>query len=485
MVKGAAMKFKVLMMALLAAVAAAAAKVIDISKEHPRYFVEGATGKTWIPIGVNLCFDRWSQNDADTRAKYERWLRDFAANGGNSIRLWCGHTSLEVMPRTPGEWDAEKTRTIQHIMRLCEELGIKVKFTLESFRYIRPAKPDVRPVVQDANVFRIGDLFNRPLFIPYAKNVPEFFKSPRCREIYLQKAEYLGKTLGFADSSALYCWELWNEINCCGTIRQWDEWARWAMPELKRRFPKQLVVNNLGSFSETTSFRKYDVLAAERDNDFMEIHRYLDGRSNHEACKGPMDLIAASAVRELLPRTSGPVVVAEIGAVEPGHAGPSRLYAKDKDGTLLHDALFASFFCGAAGCGQFWHWDGYYIARNQLWWQFRRFAEAIAGVDPVAERFQPFYTESRQLRFYGLRGKKTTLIWCRDKRCDWRSELADGKAPETISSVRLPIHGCTFECYNPWTDKHTRIAAPKLPPFKRSLVIKLPTSAIDAIIDHW
>ncbi len=32
-------------------------KVVDVSKTHSRYF-EDEAGKTWVPIGCNICFDR-------------------------------------------------------------------------------------------------------------------------------------------------------------------------------------------------------------------------------------------------------------------------------------------------------------------------------------------------------------------------------------------------------------------------------------------
>ena len=93
-----------------------APKLIEVSRKHPRYFVEGATEKTWIPIGCNVCFDRLNVSDAEVRANFERWLLRFAANGGNCIRLWAGHRSLEVMPEKPGVWDAEKTKTMKGIV---------------------------------------------------------------------------------------------------------------------------------------------------------------------------------------------------------------------------------------------------------------------------------------------------------------------------------------------------------------------------------
>ena len=83
-----------------------------------------------------------------------------------------------------------------------------------------------------------------------------------------------------------------------------------------------------------------------------------------------------------------PVILAESGAVEPRHSGPFKLYAADRDGTLLHDILFAPFFAGAAGPGQIWHWDAY-VAKNDLWWHFGRFRDVVKGIDPAEEFYTP------------------------------------------------------------------------------------------------
>jgi len=457
-----------------------APKLIEVSRKHPRYFVEGATEKTWIPIGCNVCFDRLNVSDAEVRANFERWLRRFAANGGNCIRLWAGHRSLEVMPEKPGVWDAEKTKTMKGIVALCEELGIKVKITFESFRMC--LSPEVQAKTAQPKVnFDYNGIFNRPLYAPYAKNVAEFFRSPECRAIYLRKAQYF-KDLGFADSPAVYCWELWNEINCCGSIAQYSEWSEWALDELKRMFPRQLTVNNLGSFSDVGAYQMYDALAQEKGNDFMQIHRYLDTGACLDVCRASMDVVAASATRELLDRSPKPAIVAEIGAVQANHAGPFPYYPFDKEGTLLHDAVFATFFAGSAGCGQFWHWDHQYIDGNNLWWHFGRFAKAIEGLDPVAEEMKPFYTESRRLRMYGLRGKKTSIIWCRDKVSDWRSELVEGNRAQVLSDQDVPFRNCDLDCYLPWEDRRVTVKAPRLPAFRRSIVVRVPSVAVEGVV---
>ena len=445
-------------------------RFVEVSKAHPRYFADIA-GRAWIPIGCNICFVRPAAKDdgpvdhGRVRAMFDRWLRVFAANGGNCVRLWAGHRSLEVMPDKPGVFDPEADKTLVGVVRLCEELGIHVKVTLESFRTVRPRGEEGSE--------QYAALFNRPLYAPFVANMREFFASEECRRIFLDKARHLA-SLGLGDSPAIYCWEPWNEIDATASIASYAPWSDRMLADLKGLFPHQLVVQNLGSLAQPGDWRHYDRLAETEGSDFLQIHRYLDQGAALDACRGPMDVVAASAVRELLARrTDKPAVLAETGAVLPNHTGPSSLYALDRDGALLHDELFAPFFSGAAGSGQPWHWADY-IDANGLWWHFDRFAKAIKGLDPVAERFHPFYTESRRLRMYGLKGLKTVVLWCRDKRNDWEAEFVRGESPEIVTGERIPFLSGEMGCYLPFEDRHVAADAPVLPPFRRSIVVRLP-----------
>jgi hypothetical protein len=191
-----------------------------------------------------------------------------------------------------------------------------------------------------------------------------------------------------------------------------------------------------------------------------------------------MDVLAAGAVRELLSYDPArPVLLSEVGAVEPRHAGPWKLYEKDPEGTLLHDMLFAPFFSGAAGPGQPWHWD-FYIERHNLWHHFARFARVVKGVDPRVEKFVPEYREETSLRIYTLRGRRTTLIWLRDALSDWRTEIAEGAPAAPRRGVRLPVNPSgSIEIYAPWKNSWQRVrdssGTIELPEFRRSLVLRL------------
>ena len=99
----------------------------------------------------------------------------------------------------------------------------------------------------------------------------------------------------------------------------------------------------------------------------------------------------------------------------------------------------------------------------------------MEGLDPVAEDFRPFRTETKDLRVYGLKGRRTTVLWCRDKANTWEAEYHRGIAPQTLEGVVLPFNSQKgFSVYLPWEDRSVAIPAGpcKLPPFQRSCVVR-------------
>jgi hypothetical protein len=215
-------------------------------------------------------------------------------------------------------------------------------------------------------------------------------------------------------------------------------------------------------------------------NEVAQVHRYLDLGAPYEVCHAPMDVICSSAIRDLQTyHLKKPIILAETGAVEPRHAGPSKYYPKDTAGILLHDILFAPFFTGSAGAGMSWHWESY-VHKNNLWFHFGRFAEAIKGVDPIREEFKPSFEETDSLRIYTLNGKKTTLIWVRDKNNNWQTELDQNIPPEILHDISIklpPVKKQKISIYDPWKNKWTTTNSKKnaltLPNFKRSVVVRM------------
>ena len=447
-------------------------RFIDVSEVDRRYFAD-ESGKTWIPVGCNICFFRDSERSSEETvwSAYQEWLTSFASAGGNYVRIWLGVPFLDVMPRKAGEYDESVTARIRRIIGLCEKLGIRIKFTFEHFRHITSTKAE-------AESFPGVVRFDKPIYGDLVKSMSEYFASRECRKIYLDRARYFAEQ-GFGDSPAVIAWELWNEINCTAQMNVVAEWSDSMIAELQKIFPKQLIVQNIGSFSGPTGYQLYDYLAQVKGNGWLQAHRYLDPGAEIEICTGPMDVLCADVIRELRERNRNiPVILAEVGAVEARHSRYSHLYEGDTEGTLLHDGIFAPFFSGSAGCGQFWHWDHLYIHKHRLWHHFAKFSEAVKGLDPAAEHFQPFHTSTERTRVYGLTGEKTVIFWVRDKASSWQSELEDGKPAETISGERLKVYGEDQECdcYLPWENRHvmTRLknGICEFPDFRRSLVVR-------------
>jgi hypothetical protein len=441
---------------------------VRVSPRDSRYF-ELTTGRPYLPIGVNLV-------GAPVPDKVDAVVKTMAENDINFCRLWIGAGPLDIEHTRTGVYDDENAKNLDRILDLCWSRGIRVKLCVEYFRDIPPQKRSGRSSTFDRpwhHVSNGGMFASMEDFLTSEKGIVQFKK---------KLAWYRNR---YGDHPGVFAWELWNEMDC---VRgPWLPWTDTMLAELHRLFPKNLAVQSLGSFDHENKRLRYGQLARLAGNDVAQVHRYLDLGAKLTVCHGPMDVLAADAVRELLTFSPGrPVILAESGAVEPGHSGPFKLFKNDKDGLLLHDILWAPFFAGAAGTGQCWFWQNY-IDANQLWWHFARFSKATQGLDPPAENFIPCTLEHNRLRIYVLHGRHTVLLWCRDAGNDWRAELEQGEEPRVFSGERLDLNpvltnGTTprVRAYDPWRDTWADIRLDehpdrrvKLPDFQRSILVRL------------
>lgn len=299
-------------------------------------YLELSDGTPYIPIGPNLI---GPPEDPDEKAQwktFEGWLDQLAANGGNYIRIWLSSPFWDVEHTRRGEYDEARARRIDRMLELARARGIRVKLTMEHFRSIGggPQKWADKPLHHVSN----GGS---------ATSIADFFDGEAPREQFRKKIRWYAARYG--DQPVVYGWELWNEINAVrgGGYLAWTEAM---LPELHKAFPKNLALQSLGSFDSDHARADYRRHSAMAGNDLAQVHRYLDLGAQLEVCHGAVDVLAADAIREVRGYNPGrPVILAESGAVEPRHTGPFKLYAKDREGMLLHDILFAPFFSGAAG----------------------------------------------------------------------------------------------------------------------------------------
>lgn len=461
------MKLLLSLLFLSCAHAYAAGGKTEFVRVSPRNhnYLELTDGSPYIPIGLNMIAPPNASAPEDEALRgLEAWLASLSKNGGNYIRVWLSSPFWDIEHERSGVYDPARARRIGRLLELCGKYGIRVKFTMEHFRSIGGG----------SQKWADKPLHNATEGGP-AASIADFFDGAKPREQFRRKIEWYGER--YRDNPTIYGWELWNEINA---VRGGDymSWTEAMLPELHKVFTKNMAMQSLGSFDTARVRDVYRRHSTLRGNDVAQVHRYLDLGASLEICKGPVDVLAADAVRELRDFVPDrPVILAESGAVEPKHIGPFLLYRQDRDGTLLHDILFAPFFAGAAGPGQIWHWDSY-VAANNLWHHFGRFAEAVSGIDPVAEAFEPSMVEHERLRIYVLRGRKTVLAWLRDSHNSWESELKNGVRPESLSEmkVNLGIKARSARVYDPWTGVWVTVIVTQgtvtLPRFSRSIVVR-------------
>ena len=453
-------------------------KFLEVSKKNPHYFVD-STGKTFIPIGTNLCFYRpglYSDDpkNEETYQAYRHWLDKIAENGGNYARLWVSSKFFNVMPNKLWEFSPENLEHLKTIVKYAEERNIKLKITLEQFR--TPQKTS-------------SASFSDTIYLPLAKDMKEWCESEECRKVYLAKAKYIADAVG--DSPSIIIVELWNEINAMGLIHEYvGEWSDYMLVELQKIFPRQLIVQNLGSYDRADSYGDYYYLCNLPDNAYYQVHRYLDPGAPAQICQAPMDILCAESIRELKNfNHDKPIILAETGAVKANHSGASILYELDTEGALLHDILFAPFFAGSAAPGQSWYWDAH-IDRWNLWWHLKRFAKAIEGIDPVKEQFKPGFMETKDCRIYVLHGKTHDLYWFRDKFNTWENEFIKCQAPQEIQEFNFAFWADgEVEAYLPWEDCYIKPEIPekffcKIPKFRRSLVLRVKHNGKSRYLQH-
>lgn len=169
--------------------------------------------------------------------------------------------------------------------------------------------------------------------------------------------------------------------------------------------------------------------------------------------------------------------------MKPNHIGPLPLYTRDREGTLLHDVLFAPLFTGSAGSGQPRHWDAD-IATQRLWWHVGRFARVIEEFDLIAEAPRAvLWTSSPPLRVSAWVGRSARWAGCRDGRAEGRLDLERRAPPPALAGLVVPLeplggppHQGRMDLYDPWADQRSALSADRanvpLPEGRRSLVLR-------------
>ena len=449
---------------------------IGVSAQNPSCF-QFSDGSPYVPVGINMInpSGKYHNNPDSAMPEIGRWMKNLSANGGNYVRIWLSESFWDMEDKEAGKYSADKIKRIDRFIEMARENKLRIKITLEHFRSVTMEENSQ----SWATKFIYHTSHGGPL-----DSIRQYLTSEAGHKLFLDKVDFYHKRYG--SDTLFFGWELWNEMNAMHGPQDsvFFDWNIKMLKAVKQRFPENLVMQSFGSFDNEDVRPVYKEMILLPGNQVAQVHRYLDLGAKMELCHSSMDVICSSAIDEILSYNPGkPVMLAETGAVEPGHSGPSKLYPLDTAGILLHDILFAPFFSGSAGCGMCWHWESY-VDKNNLWYHFGRFSEAIKDIDPITESFVPSRSESGDIRIYQLTGTKTILLWLRDKRNNWQSELRDGQPPLINPGVKVDLKSLgineisrKIEAYDPWKNKWEDLKAEdlkiSLPDFTRSLVVRI------------
>ena len=433
---------------------------VEVGKTDSRYFAY-TDGTPFFSVGINAAFPTaYTVSDRTEFGlsteygyiglrQYERWFKKLSQNGVNVARVWLGHTYFN--PDTASAYVLEdvKFSKIDRLFELARQYGIKLKLTVEQFRYF-----DYEKIADSAgyadDIFR---KFNKRLYESDVRceNSTEWLTDDRWKKAWLFKVNELAKR--YAGDTTLFALELWNEMNCMADFETVVAWNEEMLPEVKKLFPKNLVCNSLGSMDSEPMIEQYHRFCWDK-SDFVQIHRYLDQGAPCRAC-GDTPLAMMQSAFELM-KTDKPLFIAETGAVNNCHSGPFKFYVNDDRGILFADTVYPPVFLKSAGTGNIWHWDERYVEFKNLYAMFRPISGLVAGVAFENEHFESLDLSNEAVWLLLLKGKTVSLGYIRNKADNWKNTLRDMNDVKPVERFEFSLEGAAdISCVRIWQEDKT------------------------------
>ena len=430
---------------------------VEVSKKDKRYFAY-SDGTPFYPIGINLAFPRSCivSNNQEFGVsnkvsylglrQYERWFKKCSEAGVNVARVWLGHDYF-----SPDTEDAEifilsQFTKIDMLLELAKKYGIKLKFTMEQFRFFVYDKKD------DSNVFRY---FNKNLYLngEACPDSAEWLTGDKWKNAWLNKMQEFAKR--YSGDTEIFAIELWNEMDNVGK-GQMLQWNKEMLPKVKKLFPDNMVINSLGSLDCEYALNSYNDFCWELC-DFKQMHRYLDqGAKYVDSTVNPIEVIQKGI--SLIKDDSRPLFVAETGAVNNCHSGEFKYYSCDDRGIIFVDCVYTPVFLGSAGCGNMWHWDERYIESKNLYKYFKPLAAMVGNIDFQNEDFESIDYSDDDAYILILKGKKASFGFIRNASDCWQNVLRDFRNVTVIKEKEIPFDCTSITEFKIWEDDSTDIS---------------------------
>lgn len=436
---------------------------VGVSKKDKRYF-SYQNGKPFYSVGINLAFPRacgvsnGKEFGLSGKVKYmglrqyERWFKRCSENGVNVARVWVGHDYFSPDTEDANVFNLAQFTKIDMLLTLAKKYDIKLKITMEQFRWFFYDKKDT------SNVFRY---FNKNLYLNGEKCscAKEWLTEDKWKEAWLNKIREFAKR--YSGDTEIFAVELWNEMNCMGEEwgRLYPEIVKWneeMIPKIKKLFPDNMITNSIGSLDSEEVLESYNTFPWSKC-DFKQMHRYLDqGGLYDDTRHNPIEMIQGGLKR--IQNSSMPFFVAETGAVNNNHSGEFKYYSCDDRGIIFADCVYTPVFMGCAGAGNIWHWDDRYVESKNLYRYYKPLADMISCVDFPEEGFETLDFSDDEAYIFILKGKTVSLGFIRNKSDCWNRVLRDLEDVETINQKTVDFNGKSVTDFKIWENDTTKIS---------------------------
>jgi len=374
-----------------------AAAFVEVDPAHPRHLRYRSGGFCW-PLGQNLA---WAGD-------YRPWLAEFAAAGGDLVRIWICPWNHELWEdRALHAIDLEAASGLDAVFAAARERGIQVQLVLAYHGML--AGDWARNPFNRAN----GGPCHRP---------EDFWLDRRARAGYRRFLRYVVARWGAEPNC--FAWEFFNEVNLTRRDRDRDvvDWHR-AMA----RFLQRIDVHD---HPVTTSASHADSLAglwSLAGIDLIQVHAYTPAVDS--GLHAPLALAA---------RHRKPLFMAEFGR-------DHRPAGEQHDHRLVHlrQALWTSWMLPYAGSTMPWWWDTHLEPRDGVA-VYAPFAAFVAGEDRRGRDLRPVtarLTGETPVRVAALVGRERAYAYLAGPDAIEEHEAAAPLGPLLAAGHRLVLEG--------------------------------------------
>jgi len=344
---------------------------VRVSKNNPLYF-EYDDGTPFFALAN--C--KWWDNIGDI----ETFYAEFARAGGNMTRNFVSRIGELVDPpvsrpdRGFGKIDLDRAWRHDQMLELCEKLGICQQLAIANGTYF---------LKWDKNRWRmcVYNKFQGGFLDSQSGQAKEYLTNKLARENFKGTLRYFVARWGY--STAVFSWNLWNEIDL---IPEYDklrnearEWHREMAQYLKQIDWAEHVIHT--NFKTINGDSHLDALP---EMDIVSVNTYTSMN---------FAPVAELWIKRHISAYQKPVMFSEFGI---GHSYGEEGYAPhDPDRIMAHNGMWSTTMSGSAGTGMAFGWN--WLTNRKYYTYVAALAKYVDGIPFCKRNWQPVVVES--LRF--------------------------------------------------------------------------------------